>query len=307
MLMLYYEGLTCPVCDKSFNDGDDIVVCPHCGLPHHRNCWIVEGQCHDAANHGTENQWSREKAMPKNIPEPTSTEEQPTKAQVCTHCNTKNPEFAEFCAHCGASLKETEWYTAAPREHVYTPFVANTHNPQTEEEKALAAIVGQNTQYYIPRFRNILNNQYGGWNWAAFLLGPYWLVYRKQYSLGALMFIFQTILSVASILFPMPTTNSVMVTPEEAEAMMTQIMANPMLLATMLLSVLLLVARILLGIKGNDLYLNHCNRRIEKARQHADDLSAAELSSFGGVSVGVTIMFGFISMMIETIVIYFLM
>lgn len=29
----------CPVCDKQFKKGDDIVVCPECGAPHHRECY----------------------------------------------------------------------------------------------------------------------------------------------------------------------------------------------------------------------------------------------------------------------------
>ena len=186
--MLYYEGLTCPVCQKHFNAGDDIVVCPHCGLPHHRDCWMAEGQCHDAANHGTENQWSREKAAQEKAKGFIPPQGEPVSGQICPQCYTRNPEFAEFCAHCGRPLKPMEWRTAPPREHVYTPFVTNPTEPQNEEEKALAAIVGQNAQYYTPRFRNILNDQYGGWNWAAFLLGPFWLIYRKQYLLGALMF-----------------------------------------------------------------------------------------------------------------------
>ena len=29
----------CPVCDKQFKKGDDVVVCPECGAPHHRECY----------------------------------------------------------------------------------------------------------------------------------------------------------------------------------------------------------------------------------------------------------------------------
>ena len=40
--MFFYEGCQCPVCGKSFQESDDIVVCPQCGAPHHRECWKQE-------------------------------------------------------------------------------------------------------------------------------------------------------------------------------------------------------------------------------------------------------------------------
>ena len=35
----------CPVCKKQFVSGDDIVVCPECGAPHHRECYEQNGKC----------------------------------------------------------------------------------------------------------------------------------------------------------------------------------------------------------------------------------------------------------------------
>lgn len=34
-----YRGQHCPICGKEFCDGDDIVVCPECGTPYHRECY----------------------------------------------------------------------------------------------------------------------------------------------------------------------------------------------------------------------------------------------------------------------------
>lgn len=54
----------CPVCDKQFKKGDDVVVCPECGAPHHRECYEKEGHCHFADKHGADfllkrNSWKR--------------------------------------------------------------------------------------------------------------------------------------------------------------------------------------------------------------------------------------------------------
>ena len=40
-----YKGVSCPVCKQEFKEGDDIVVCPVCGAPHHRACYHQLGHC----------------------------------------------------------------------------------------------------------------------------------------------------------------------------------------------------------------------------------------------------------------------
>ena len=55
--MFFYEGYTCPVCKREFKETDDIVACPKCGAPHHRECWKLEGHCHYAEDHDTPRQW----------------------------------------------------------------------------------------------------------------------------------------------------------------------------------------------------------------------------------------------------------
>ena len=63
--MFFYQGLACPHCNQAFDERDDIVACPVCGAPHHRDCWKEHGGCACAADHGTQRQWSRETAAPE--------------------------------------------------------------------------------------------------------------------------------------------------------------------------------------------------------------------------------------------------
>ena len=295
--MLYYEGLTCPVCHKHLKNGEDIVSCPQCGLPHHRVCWMQENKCHDEVHHGTEEQWSREKAIAAATKGYIPPKGEPQNAQICPQCFTKNAEFAEFCTHCGRSLGTTEWHSAQQEPHEYVSFTPAQYSPLNAEDQALEALVGVNTQYYIPRFRNIREGRSGGWNWAAFLLGPLWLFYRKQYLLGGLMFVFQTVLDIATmwLMYPINSAPS-----EEAMlAAMEQMAANPMMIPALVLSLLLLAAHFLLGAKGNHLYLHHCTRRIQRALAQTQDLSVAELNSFGGVTMGVAVMFYLLSSVVS--------
>ena len=40
-----FTQYTCPVCNEKFKSGDDVVVCPECGAPHHRSCYEKENRC----------------------------------------------------------------------------------------------------------------------------------------------------------------------------------------------------------------------------------------------------------------------
>ena len=44
-MRMNYKGVSCPVCGQEFKEGDDIVVCPECGAPHHRSCYKQLGNC----------------------------------------------------------------------------------------------------------------------------------------------------------------------------------------------------------------------------------------------------------------------
>jgi hypothetical protein len=35
----------CPVCRLPFRSGDEVVVCPRCGVPHHKECWFEHDFC----------------------------------------------------------------------------------------------------------------------------------------------------------------------------------------------------------------------------------------------------------------------
>jgi predicted nucleic acid-binding Zn-ribbon protein len=47
-----FTGLECAACCEVFADGDDVVVCPECGTPHHRSCYAENGECVNAESHG---------------------------------------------------------------------------------------------------------------------------------------------------------------------------------------------------------------------------------------------------------------
>ena len=55
--MARYTNNHCPVCEQAFTDADDIVVCPECGTPYHRECWKKVGACVHEAEHAVGFEW----------------------------------------------------------------------------------------------------------------------------------------------------------------------------------------------------------------------------------------------------------
>ncbi|MBP0980525.1 MAG: hypothetical protein J6Q18_03075, partial [Oscillospiraceae bacterium] len=56
--MFKYEGLVCDVCGNPFDNESDIVVCPDCGTPHHRECWFQLGHCINEEAHAEGFEWA---------------------------------------------------------------------------------------------------------------------------------------------------------------------------------------------------------------------------------------------------------
>lgn len=297
--MFYYEDLSCPVCNKPFTAEDDIVVCPKCGLPHHRSCWNSIGRCFEEAHHGTAQQWSRERADEDAAA--AAAEPSVTRTKACCHCGSMNTEYAEFCDSCGRAIESQDWQSsAAPQEEPtvreYTPYnwQYGSHQPSSAPiagyaENELAAVVGNNAQYYIPRFRRIGAGGSGGWNWAAFFLGPFWLFYRKQFGLGWLYF---AVMMLSNLSFAVAYAPVQFAETEAAyEAAMTALVESPIFVPVTLLTFVFLALKILLGIKGNDFYFGFCAKKIAAAKEKTPDLSVGEMTSLGGVSVGLAVLF----------------
>ncbi len=51
--MTKFVGKLCPVCRERFKENDDVAVCPTCGTPHHRACYLAQNKCALEDLHGT--------------------------------------------------------------------------------------------------------------------------------------------------------------------------------------------------------------------------------------------------------------
>ena len=275
-----YSHEKCPVCEKEFANEDDIVVCPLCGTPHHRDCYKKNGECGNYDKHSEGFRWTPEEVNLQQL-------EQPEKEQQDT------PEQPPINPFFGANP-----LSQFPQEL--------EEGVSTEE---VAGFVQVHAIKYLSNFFYMKSNK-KTFSWAAFFFTPYWFFYRKMYKLGAIFMAISLLLTVGfNILPPVQTLYSDMtewtekysvenaddLTEEEmAKAYKEQqefILGNPTgSVLIMVQGALSLAVQIFVGFKANKWYYNHTVTNIKKIKAEEQDPQKQKLLFFksGGCSVGAT-------------------
>lgn len=190
-----YLGKKCPICSERFHENDDIVVCPECGAPYHRECYRSKGTCIFSELHEKHETW--------HDPE---TDQNEAEDVICPHCGRHNSKDNVLCIHCGKMLylQDTEPKTNNGDAAEQTPFmgmngtipfvVIDPMGGVTPEEDfegvsgaELAKTVKVNTPYYMSIFKTIKETGISKFNFAALVFGGGWLLYRKQYLKGGII------------------------------------------------------------------------------------------------------------------------
>jgi hypothetical protein len=218
---LLYEKETCPGCEKGFEPGDDIVVCPVCGTPQHRECWLEHRECVNVALHADGYVW-RAAGTPDEPKDHAGFDPKKDVGEVCANCGTNNPAGSITCAECEKSLGEEAKEAVepakpdpapetpvaqpvAPRPAKVPPFLAGVSvdeviGPVRALDIALYIQLG--AKRYLSKFRKLERTGVKlGWSWAAFIFTPYWFFYRKLYWLGG---IFLGLTLLTAVLFASP-------------------------------------------------------------------------------------------------------
>lgn len=219
-----YTGIDCPVCNTRFGDSDDVVVCPVCGTPHHRECWHRNGRCINEEKHIEGFIWQM-----TDIPvAPAQKTEDNIK--VCPRCGEKNPVYEPVCIRCGERLKKSDspemhmpplnensagnWQTEAnpnafsPYQNVYAQDAKTLYGEDAMIEdipvSEVAEYIQKDSNKYIGRMLKMQEkNTKLSWSWASALGSFFWCFYRRMSGLGTvLLLIYLTVSFAASLIIP---------------------------------------------------------------------------------------------------------
>ncbi len=111
-----YYGQPCTSCGKPLTEKDDIVVCPECGSPYHRECYNKEGRCINTELHDKGLTWQ---------PVPAADEHAEHRTVKCAVCGADNDSQSAFCSKCGAPInmeKATGGYADDDRQNAQDPY-----------------------------------------------------------------------------------------------------------------------------------------------------------------------------------------
>ena len=255
--MSLYENQKCPVCGVAFKSGDDIVTCPECGTPHHRQCYEKIGKCANASLHSTGFVYKRAQ-------EPDTENQQQINQQ-------QNPYFIP--PH-GASVQGG----AQQNQNGYTHIPMNFGNQQGEKAgfvfknddkidgvllSDIITVIGANFLKFISKFKK---NKKMNWNWSAFIFGPYYLFFRKMNGPGT---IFLTLAFAARFIISMVFSKQLTafvngasslientsISPEEYYSKLNSlIQSSDVIPAYLILTAVLVVIHLIIGVLADWLY-----------------------------------------------------
>lgn len=281
-----YQGQSCVSCSSPFKDGDDIVVCPQCGSPYHRECYKKEGGCINTSLHEQGEGWT-----PIDTKNQESCEDSAKahKTAVCRVCGQENSAEAPFCSKCGAPINMEKasgsFYEQMKNENGRQsgqPFFTDFGIPLFGSERytletdldgntagEYTSYVGNNWIYFIPKFMRFAKRNRVSFNFSAFIFPHLYFFYRKMIPEGVLMLIGTILTSIPSTLF---TFIEMGYLPSLSYILDSPLFQNIYLISSFLFYALSLAA----GVFANWLYYRKAKREIAKIKEKGQVLAAGD-------------------------------
>lgn len=224
-----YTGKICPFCQTEFKPNDEIVVCSECDMPHHKDCWIENQGCTTFGCLGAI------KAVDN----------------VETSVTSQNVISGDVFSQSPYATQNP--YTAQNPYMAQKPYTAGYNSYQgVDIDVDVQRLVGTKTEYYIPKFREMkVQNKQTSWNWAAFLVAPYWMIYRKMYAYGAGLLAVSFIFSLVESAFA---------------------------------SLLLLAGYVVLGLYSNNIYMKYLEEKAMQLKSMNEPLRSQFMAQNSGVN-----------------------
>lgn len=157
-----YTNYKCPVCSNQFTEENDVVVCPECGTPHHRECYIQNGACANSDKHGTN---------------------EPIEVDFVDVEEKEEPVFEEATENKAENSQQVVQEIIEEMKGGKGDYILNGKHVSFYE-----AAIGKNQKFYIPHFMMMEKTKKAvSWNIAGFFVPLAWCLYRKMYKFAAII------------------------------------------------------------------------------------------------------------------------
>ena len=287
--------LSCVRCKAYLFEEDDVVYCPICGAPHHRECYGALQHCALEELHGTENQYSKEKILEvkQQIIEKEKGREKnqhsaSSRKSLCRVCGEEIDSFSCRCDKCGApnmsgigNYANFDFLGGVPADYIIEDGVT------ANEAKKL---VLTNTHRYIPKFATLNHKNKISWNWMAFLFPAAWMFSRKMFKNGAIFGMLSVVSVLLSYPFNLAILNSGNIPASSYPELITALQGilpqiNILVLIVAGLGLFLdLGIRVIAGLFGDYLYKSYAVASIKKIQNESHD-AEYDYRKKGGVNI----------------------
>ncbi len=304
-MSLKIEGLTCPVCHAYLFEEDDVVFCPDCGAPHHRECYLGIGHCALHELHGTDKQFDLEEHIKKS--EKKNTESEPNEpfyasgneeTICCSMCRERYDFTLDACPKCntpnlekfGEDFAGYDFLGGIPADYDIGEGVV------ADEAKRF---VSSNTPRYIKKFAFLNKSHRASWNWLAFIFPNVWALSRKMYALGSILTSFMIAASLLTMPFSLALYNASPVELASYADSMQYIydilpsVSTSTIIAAAIGLFINVIIRFTFAIFGDYIYKRHVVKTVKYIKENSDDKSR-DYHKLGGVSlialmIGITV------------------
>ena len=248
-----FEDIKCDGCGRTFEKNDDIVVCPVCGTPQHRECWEKAEGCINKDKHAEGFEWKmpetkKAKLMPPS--EKAKSDTEPTPSMV-------------FDENIGRDVPDFN-YIVESRVQSLAPGISEEQRKEQlcgHNLSDVIAFIGNNASSYVNKFRKKEHARKNTFNFGAFFFCPIWFFFRRLYKEGIIylaLTLCLTMLMAGPSESYMTLIDSIMASGIEN---ITEAQYNELMTASapiLIYGILNIVIKLIAGLTGDRIYYRYC-------------------------------------------------
>ena len=263
--MSRFDNKLCPVCRIPLNEKSDVVVCPVCGTPHHRACYLKYDRCGVESWHASGFVWNGR--LPDEPPEEEPQQEQPEQAaqQETAESVENDPHHAEYPGGTPNSAEYPGSFGSIDLDELMNQMRNQTMDETRGEDgvsnKELSYFVGRSVMHYSQAFSVFRapvqpgqKKRYIFFNLCSGLFAPVHQFYRRMDMAGIALLLLELLYYVPTVFYAMGVGSL-------------DVLRNIQLVT----SGVNFVAMIAMCLFGDYIYYRLCVNKIKKIRMNYDD------------------------------------